>query len=247
MVVIVVDDNKERLQKVMASCGVASRRKCEEYITAGRVKVNGVVVTELGTKVSKNDVIHVDGVELSQNELVYYALNKPTGYITAVSDKLGRRTVMDLIDPETKKTRIFPIGRLDYDTSGLLLLTNDGDLSYRLTRSEKEVEKVYQVRVDGIINQTAVTSLMRGVMIDGKKTKPAKVEIISMDSKNKSTLITIGITEGRNRQVRKMCEEVGFPVKKLKRLSFGGVTLEGLSVGEYRALKPHEIKKLFSL
>ena len=242
-----MDDNKERLQKVMAYCGVASRRKCEEYITAGRVKVNGVVVTELGTKVSKKDVIHVDGVEIAQNELVYYALNKPTGYITAVSDKLGRRTVMDLIDPETKKTRIFPIGRLDYDTSGLLLLTNDGDLSYRLTRSEKEVEKIYQVRVDGIINQNAVTSLMKGVMIDGKKTKPAHVEVISMDSKNKSTLITIGITEGRNRQVRKMSEEVGFPVKKLKRISFGGVTLEGLSVGEYRALKPHEIKKLYSL
>ena len=152
-----MDDNKERLQKVMAACGVASRRKCEEIIKEGRVKVNDIVVTELGTKVSKNDKIVVDNVELSRQQHVYYALNKPTGYITAVSDKLGRRTVMDLIDPETKKTRIFPVGRLDYDTSGLLLLTNDGELSYRLTRSEKEVEKVYQVRVDGIINQTAVT------------------------------------------------------------------------------------------
>ena len=137
-----MDDNKERLQKVMASCGVASRRKCEEYITAGRVKVNGNVVTELGTKVSKKDIIVVDGEELNRQTLVYYALNKPTGYLTAVSDKLGRRTVMDLIDPETKKTRIFPVGRLDYDTSGLLLLTNDGNLSYNLTRSEKEVEKI---------------------------------------------------------------------------------------------------------
>ncbi len=242
-----MDDNKERLQKVMASCGVASRRKCEEYITAGRVKVNGNVVTELGTKVSKKDVIIVDGVELNRQTLVYYALNKPTGYLTAVSDKLGRRTVMDLIDPETKKTRIFPVGRLDYDTSGLLLLTNDGNLSYNLTRSEKEVEKIYQVRVDGIINQTAVTNLIKGVVIEGVKTKPAKVEVISFDKKNNSSLIQIGITEGRNRQVRKMCKEVGFEVKKLKRLSFAGITLDGLSVGEYRELKPHEIKILYSL
>ncbi len=242
-----MDDNKERLQKVMAACGVASRRKCEEIIKEGRVKVNDIVVTELGTKVSKNDKIVVDNVELSRQQHVYYALNKPTGYITAVSDKLGRRTVMDLIDPETKKTRIFPVGRLDYDTSGLLLLTNDGELSYRLTRSEKEVEKIYQVRVDGIINQTAVTQLIRGVVIDGIKTKPAHVEVIDFDKEHNSSLIHIGITEGRNRQVRKMCETVGFEVKKLKRLSFAGITLDGLAVGEYRELKPHEIKKLYSL
>ena len=242
-----MDDNKERLQKVMASCGVASRRKCEEIITQGRVKVNGNVVTELGTKVSKKDVIEVDGKVLFKQEHVYYVLNKPTGYLTTVSDTLGRRTVMDLLDPETKKTRVFPVGRLDYDTSGLLLLTNDGELSYRLTRSEKEVEKVYQVRVDGIINQTAVTQLIRGVVIDGIKTKPAHVEIIDFDKEHNSSLIHIGITEGRNRQVRKMCETVGFEVKKLKRLSFAGITLDGLAVGEYRELKPHEIKKLYSL
>ncbi|HIT43240.1 TPA: rRNA pseudouridine synthase [Candidatus Avacholeplasma faecigallinarum] len=245
--VIVVDDNKERLQKTMASCGVASRRKCEEYILNGRVKVNGVVVTELGTKVSKKDKIEVDGKELIKEQLVYYVLYKPTGYLTSVSDPMGRRTVMDLIDSETKKTRIFPIGRLDYDTSGVLLLTNDGDLSYRLTRSAKEIEKIYQVRVNGIINQTAVTSLMKGVMIDGKMTKRAQVEVMDIDKVNKSSLIKITITEGRNRQVRKMCEAVGFEVKKLKRISFGGVTLEGLSVGEYRQLKPHEIKVLYSL
>ena len=242
-----MDDNKERLQKVMASCGVASRRKCEEYIVEGRVKVNGSVVKELGTKVGKKDSIEVDGKLLSRQLLVYYVLNKPTGYLTAVSDKLGRRTVMDLIDLETKKTRIFPVGRLDYDTSGVLLLTNDGELSYRLTRSEKEVEKVYQVRVNGIIDQTAVTKLMKGVEIDGVKTKRAKVEVISIDKKNSSSLLMLTITEGRNRQVRRMCEAVGFEVKKLKRVSFGGVNLEGLAVGEYRMLKPHEIKKLYSL
>jgi len=246
--VIVVDDNKERLQKVMASCGIASRRKCEEIITQGRVYVNGTKVTELGTKVSKKDVIVVDGKELARESLVYYVLYKPTGYLTAVTDNLGRRTVMDLIAPELKKQyRIFPIGRLDYDTSGVLLLTNDGDISYRLTRSAKEIEKSYQVRVDGIIDQTAVNKLMRGIEIDGVMTKRASVEIVSFDRKNKSSLIILTITEGRNRQVRKMCEAIGFPVKKLKRVSFGGITLDGLSVGEYRPLKPHEIKVLYSL
>ena len=242
-----MDDNKERLQKVMASCGVASRRKCEEYILAGRVKVNGVLATELGTKVGKKDEILVDGKQINKQQHVYYVLYKPTGYLTSVSDPKGRRTIMDLIDPETKKTRIFPIGRLDYDTSGVLLLTNDGDLSYKLTRSQKEVEKVYQVRVSGIVDQKAVTSLIKGVEIDGVMTKRASVEILDFDRKNSSTLLKITITEGRNRQVRKMCEAVGYEVKKLKRLSFGGITLDGLSVGEYRALKPHEIKVLFGL
>ena len=154
---------------------------------------------------------------------------------------------MDLIDSETKRTRIFPIGRLDYDTSGVLLLTNDGDLSYRLTRSAKEIEKVYQVRVNGIIDQPAVTKLIKGVMIDGKMTKRAKVEVLDIDKENSSTLLKLTITEGRNRQVRKMCEAVGYEVKKLKRVSFGGVTLDGLGVGEYRELKPHEVKVLYSL
>lgn len=242
-----MDDNKERLQKVMASCGVASRRKCEEYIEQGRVKVNGKVVTELGTKVGKKDLIEVDNKAVERQYLVYYVLNKPTGYLTAVSDNLGRRTVMDLIDPETKKTRIFPVGRLDYDTSGVLLLTNDGDLSYKLTRSAKEIEKVYQVRVNGIINQDAIAQLIKGVVIDGVKTKRATVEVVSIDKKNQSSLIMLTITEGRNRQVRKMCEAIGYEVKKLKRVSFAGIDLEGLRVGEYRMLKPHEVKKLYGL
>ncbi|MDE7161994.1 MAG: rRNA pseudouridine synthase, partial [Anaeroplasmataceae bacterium] len=173
---------------------------------------------------------------------------KPTGYLTAVSDKLGRRLVMDLLPKELTKTyRLFPIGRLDYDTSGVLLITNDGELSYRLTRSAKEIEKVYQVRVDGIITQTAINQLMHGILLDGKITKRAKVEVISLDKKNSSSLLNLTITEGRNRQVRRMCESIGFPVKKLKRISFGGVNLEGLAVGECRALKPHEIKVLYSL
>ncbi len=242
-----MDDNNERLQKVLASCGVASRRKCEEYIVSGRVKVNGKVVTELGTKVSKKDRIEFDGKELERLGKLYYVINKPTGYLTSMSDPYNRRLVMDLIDPEIRKNRIFPIGRLDYDTAGVLLLTNDGELSYRLTRSNKEISKIYQVRVDGIITQEAIVNLMKGVMIDGVMTKRAKVDVISLDRKNESSLITLEITEGRNRQVRKMCEAVGFPVKKLKRISFAGITLEGLSIGDYRELKPHEVKKLYSL
>lgn len=241
-------DNKERLQKAMASCGVASRRKCEELIIAGRVKVNGNKVTELGFKVSKRDDIEVDGKLLQKEELVYLVMYKPTGYLTAVSDKLGRRLVMDLLPKELLKThRLFPVGRLDYDTSGVLLITNDGELSYRLTRSSKEIEKVYQVRVDGILTQDAVNQLMRGVLLDGKMTKRAKVDIISLDRKNNSSLISLTITEGRNRQVRRMCEAIGFPVKKLKRTSFGGVNLDGLAMGETRVLKPHEIKVLYGL
>jgi len=242
-----VDDNRERLQKYMASCGVASRRKCEEYIKDGRVMVNGNIITEMGYKVSKNDVILVDGKEISKEEYKYYVLYKPTGYITTVTDDLNRRTVMDLIDKNEKQQRIFPIGRLDYDTSGVLLLTNDGTLSYKLTRSQKEVEKIYQVRIDGIITQDKVIELMKGVEIDGIKTKRSKVEVLDIDNKNNSSLIKLTITEGRNRQVRKMCETIGYPVKKLKRLSFAGITLEGLRVGEYRSLKPHEVKKLYSL
>ena len=243
-----MDDNKDRLQKVMASCGVASRRKCEDIITAGRVKVNGVVVTELGTKVGKKDIIEIDGKIITKEALVYFVMYKPTGYLTAVSDNLNRRTVMDLIPSEiTKQYRVFPIGRLDYDTSGVLLITNDGDLSYKLTRSAKEIEKIYQVRIDGIIDQNAVNKLMKGILLDGKMTKRANVEIISIDKKNQSSLIVLTITEGRNRQVRRMCEAIGYPVKKLKRLSFGGITLEGMSVGEMRKLKPHEVKVLYSL
>lgn len=243
-----MDDNRERLQKVMAASGVASRRKCEEIILAGRVKINGKTVKELGTKVSKKDIVEVDGKPLTKESLVYYVLYKPTGYLTAASDSLDRRIVLDLISSEIKKKfRIFPVGRLDYDTSGVLLLTNDGELSYRLTRSAKEIEKIYQVRVDGLIDQNSIIRLMKGIEIDGVMTKRAKVEVLDLDKKNNSSSILLTITEGRNRQVRRMCEAIGYKVKKLKRVSFGGVTLEGLTVGEYRELKPHEIKVLYSL
>ena len=189
----------------------------------------------------------VDNKPINKQELVYFVLYKPTGYVTTVSDDKKRRTVLDLISPSDKESRIFPIGRLDYDTSGVLLLTNDGDLAYKLTKSANEIEKKYQARVDGIITQGAITRLIKGVEIDGVVTKRAQVEVLSLDRQSNSTLLEITITEGRNREIRKMCEAVGFKVKKLKRISFGGITLDGLSTGEYRHLKPHEIKVLYSL
>ena len=237
--------NLERLQKVMASCGVASRRKSEEIILAGRVKVNGEVITELGTKVSPADEITVDGQAITRESFVYYALNKPTGYITTVSDEHNRRTVMDLISPKHKKNRIYPVGRLDYDTSGLLLLTNDGTLAYNLTRSNKEVPKSYVARVEGIIKQGAVNQLMKGIMIEGVLTKPATVEVGDTDKVNNSCSIKLTITEGRNRQVRHMLEYVGHPVKKLKRIQFADIKIDGLTEGSYRELTIHEVKTLY--
>lgn len=235
----------ERLQKFMASCGVASRRKCEEIILSGRVRVNDVVVKTLGVKVSKKDKVSLDSKLLKKEENVYYVLYKPTGYITTVSDEKNRRTVMDLILPEHLENRIFPVGRLDYDTSGVLLLTNDGTLSYNLTKSDKNVRKSYVARVDGIINQRAVNALMKGVVIDGVRTKPAKIDVSDIDKKNNSCNVHLEITEGRNRQVRKMLDIVGYPVKKLKRVAFAEITLENLKEGTYRELTIHEVKTLY--
>ena len=243
-----MDDNRERLQKVMASCGVASRRKCEEIILAGRVKVNGEVVTELGTKVNKKDFILVDNKPLLKETLVYYAVHKPQGYTTHTKEMNDGRNIIDLFLPEDRKqARLKSIGGLDFDASGIVIVTNDGTLSYQLTKSAKEIEKKYQLRVDGIINQDQVNKLTRGFLLEGVMTKKCAVNIISFDRENKSSLIQITINEGRNKQVVKMCEALGLQVKKLKRISFGGVDIEGLRVGEYRPLKPHEIKILYSL
>lgn len=242
-----MNDDSIRLQKAMAEAGVASRRKSEELISQGRVKVNGVRVTELGTKVNSKDIIEVDGKILKKEEKVYYVLYKPVGYVTTVSDEHNRKTVMDLFLPIDLSNRIFPVGRLDYDTSGVLLMTNDGELSNRLLKSDNSVEKSYIARVDGIMSVGPLLKLSRGVVIDGVKTKRAYTELISVDKTHNSSLVKIKITEGRNRQVRKMFEAVGYPVKHLKRESFAGITLEGLSEGSYRPLSIHEVKVLYSI
>ncbi len=236
-----------RLQAFMAQCGVASRRKSEEMILKGVVTVNGKVVKELGTKVTKNDKVLVNGSAIYKEEHVYYALNKPLGFVTTVSDEFDRKTVLDLFHKADLTFRIFPIGRLDYDTQGLLLLTNDGELANKLISPKSDIEKEYQARVKGVVGIREVSALMKGVEIDGYKTKPSIVEILSVDKKNDSTLIKIILTEGKNHQVRKMCEKVGHPVKKLTRIRFGNVSVAGLLKGEYRSLKPHEVKQLYSL
>lgn len=238
---------EERLQKILAQSGVASRRKSEELILAGRVTVNGKVVKTLGTKATYLDDIKVDGNAIAKEDKVYYVLYKPTGYLTTVSDKLGRRTVMDLFTDFDKRNRLFPVGRLDYDSSGVLIVTNDGELDAKLTKSANEIEKEYTVRVSGKVSEAELNLVRRGVLIDGKKTKKAYCEILAYDKEYNTTQIKIIITEGRNREIRKIFSSIGHEVKKLRRDRFGCVTLEGLKKGTYRKLKIHEVKTLYSL
>lgn len=234
----------ERLQKVMAHAGVASRRKSEEIIREGRVKVNGETITEMGYKVKpEEDVIEVDGELISKEKRVYILLNKPEGYVTTVSDPRGRSTVLDLVG--NVKQRVYPVGRLDYNTSGLLLLTNDGELTYILTHPSYEIDKTYFTRVKGEISDQDIKKLESGIQLEDGITAPAKVKLISRDEKISSFELTIH--EGRNRQVRRMCEVLGYEVIKLKRIRFGPLNLEGLSPGEYRFLSDKELQILQKL
>ncbi len=230
-----------RLQKFLALCSVASRRAAEAMIADGRVKVNGNVVKELGTKVSDGDKVTVDGKPVRlDNKKVYIMLNKPRGCVTTVSDEKGRNTVMEFVGDIQE--RIYPVGRLDYNTEGLLILTNDGDFTYALTHPKHEKEKVYEAIVSGIMLHGATDKLERGVYIDGKKTSPAKVEV--KEHRRNTSLVEITIHEGRNRQVRKMCEAVGHEVLALRRTSIAGVELGNLKEGKWRHLTEVEINKL---
>lgn len=232
---------EERLQKYMAECGVASRRKCEEIILSGRVCVNGEKTVTLGTKVNEEDVVTVDGKVISPvKKHIYIALNKPIGYVTTVSDQFDRPTVIDLVSDEIE-TRIYPVGRLDYDTEGLLLLTNDGDVTYKLTHPKHTIYKKYVATLNKVPNPRDVEKLRKGVVIDGKITQPAKLDWI------KDNIIEISISEGRNRQVRKMFESVGYEVLALKRISMGNISLGNIPLGRWRHLIPAEIKYLKSL
>ncbi|GAA0116324.1 pseudouridine synthase [Clostridium senegalense] len=234
---------EERLQKYMASCGVASRRKCEEIIQAGRVKVNGVFIKELGIKVNKDkDVIEVDGKKIRpEKRKVYIALNKPVGYVSTVKDEKGRKTIIDLIDVNE---RIYPIGRLDYDTSGLILLTNDGDVYNRVIHPRVEKNKVYIATVKGIPTKLEIEKLCKGVDIGGYITAPAQCKLLKINDKDKKNLLCdleIVIHEGKNRQVRKMCDAINHKVVRLKRLSVGNIKLGNLKEGKYRFLTDNEI------
>lgn len=235
----------ERLQKVIAHAGIASRRKAEELMAEGRVKVNGKTVRELGVKVSASDRIEVDGIPVEREEPVYYLLYKPRGVISAVSDDKGRKVVTDYF--EGIKRRIYPVGRLDYDTSGLLVLTNDGEFANLLMHPSNEIEKVYVAKVKGIPSRESIKNLQRGVILEDGKTAPARTKLLSMDKKKQTAIIEISIHEGRNRQVRRMFEAIGHPVLKLKRERYGFLTLQGLSAGDARELTAHEVKQLRAL
>ncbi|EHL73915.1 pseudouridine synthase [Bacillus smithii] len=235
----------ERLQKVIAQAGIASRRKAEQLIVEGKVKVNGEVVTELGTKVSNSDKIEVEGIPVEREEKVYFLLYKPRGVISSVRDDKGRKTVIDFF-PHVDK-RIYPIGRLDYDTSGLLLLTNDGEFANLLMHPRYKIEKTYIAKLKGIPPRPALKQLEKGVELEDGMTAPAKVKFLSGDRKKNTAIVEITIHEGRNRQVRRMFEKIGYPVLKLRRERFAFLTLQGLNAGEFRELSPHEVKQLREL
>lgn len=225
----------------MADCGVASRRKCEEIILQGKVKVNGVVVRELGTKVTDDDDVIVDGKAIKKvSKKFYIALNKPVGYITTVSDEFDRPTVMNLVEDEIL-TRVYPVGRLDFDTEGLLIMTNDGDLTFKLTHPKHIIFKTYVATLNDVPHPKDIERLKKGVVIDGKKTQQPKVNWL------KDNVVEISISEGRNRQVRKMFEAIGYEVVNLQRIAVGNLTLGNIPLGRWRHLSNHEINYLKSL
>lgn len=231
----------ERLQKVIAQSGLCSRRKAEELIKAGLVRVNGKVVDELGTKVSAKDDIEVRGKLLEKEEKIYYVLNKPKGCMSTCNDEHDRKTVLDYL-PNGK--RVYPVGRLDYDTSGVLLLTNDGEFTNAMTHPKYHIPKVYEVNLEGILSPEDIKKLAIGLKTDEGRYAPAEVLIREKDYTRGRTQLDLTIYEGRNHQVKKMMEALGHRVRKLNRKSFGGVEVTGLRPGQYRLLKPFEYKML---
>ena len=233
-----------RLQKYMAECGVASRRKAEEYILDGKVQVNGKTVTELGTKINPNkDVVYFNNRKIeNEGKNIYILLNKPIGYVTTTKDQFDRETVLDLI--KNVKGRVVPVGRLDMYTSGALILTNDGNFTYKITHPSHEINKTYIATIRGIITEEEVNKLKNGVRIDDYTTRPAKVKIMKTDIEKNISRIEITIHEGKNRQVRKMCEAIGRNVMALHRTKIGDINVKDLKIGEWRYLTPKEVEKL---
>ena len=234
----------ERLQKVIANSGVTSRRKAEELILNGKVKVNGKVVLTLGTKVDSGDKVEVDGVLISREEKVYYLLNKPREVVATVSDDKGRKTVVDLIKDDK---RIYPVGRLDYDTTGALILTNDGEFANLLMHPKNEIDKCYIAKISGILTPKELMILKTGVLIDGVKTRRAHVKVRKIDKDSNTSIVELIIHEGKNHQVKRMFEAVGHDVLKLKRERIAFLNLTGLKSGEYRKLNHKEVTTLYSL
>lgn len=233
----------ERLQKVIASSGFCSRRKAEELIQKGSVTVNGTVVTTLGTKVSSNDTIEIEGKMLSlTSDKVYFLLNKPRGVVSTASDEKGRKTVTDLI--ETDK-RIYPVGRLDYDTTGLLILTNDGNLTNLLTHPSHEVAKGYLAKIEGVLDKEAISKLKKGPVVEGRQVKVIDFKIKKKDLNKNVSYVLITIIEGRNHIIKKLFATLGYDVQKLTRVSYDFLTLGNLKSGEYRLLSLKEVRKLY--
>ncbi|WP_188453966.1 pseudouridine synthase [Virgibacillus oceani] len=232
----------ERLQKVIAKSGITSRRKAEQLIVDGKVKVNGKLTTELGTKVSANDEVEVNGVPLTKEVPVYFMLYKPRGVISSVKDDKNRKVVTDFFQEVPE--RIFPIGRLDYDTSGILLLTNDGEFANLLMHPKHEVNKVYVAKLKGIPHKNELNTLRKGVKVEKDLLKAVGYKILSTDKKSQTSIVEITLHEGKNRHIRRMMDHIGYPVIKLKREKYGILTLNGLKPGDFRALTPHEVKKI---
>lgn len=234
----------ERLQKILQKAGIASRRQAEELIKEGKVKVNGEVVTVLGTKADFSDNIEVEGKKVKVDELVYYLLYKPEGYVSTTNDQFNRLTVTDLIPVNEK---IFPIGRLDYDTSGVLILTNDGEFANHMMHPKYKIEKEYSVKVKGLLRKETTRQIARGVDLGDYRTQPAKIFNVKYDDKKENSFANIIITEGKYHQVKRMFEKFDHKVVKLKRERYGCITLKGLNKGDFRKLKIHEVKKLYNL
>ncbi len=232
-----------RLQKYLADCGIASRRKSEELIKQGQVKVNGKTITELGTKVIPNkDSVEYNGKKIElKKEYVYILLNKPIGYVTTVKDQFNRDSVLDLV--KTNK-RLVPVGRLDMYTSGALILTNDGNFVYKVTHPKHEIEKTYTVTIIGIVKKEEVEKLKKGMEIENYITKPAKVKILKIDEEKNQSRLEITIHEGKNRQVRKMCEAIGHKVLALHRSKIAGIDVKDIPLGKWRYLNSKEVNKI---
>ena len=233
----------ERLQKVIAQAGIASRRKAEELIKDGKVKVNGEVIKELGTKVSESDKVEVNNKPIEKETKEYYLLNKPRGVITTTNDEHGRKTVTDLIETSA---RIYPVGRLDYDTTGAILLTNDGEFANILMHPSNKIDKVYLAKLEGIIKGEQINALKNGVMLDYVLVKASRVKLKKVNQENSTSMVEITIHEGKNHQVKRMFESVGFHVEKLTRERIGIFDINNLKSGQYRKLTPKEVQIVYS-
>ncbi len=237
-----ININMERLQKVIASAGITSRRKAEQMILDGRVKVNGEVITQLGFKVSSKDEVMVDDIKIKKEEKVYYLLNKPKKCVCTVKDEHDRTTVLDYMSDV--KERIFPVGRLDYDTTGVLILTNDGEFANQMMHPRNHFPKTYRVTIDGLLSDEEAHQLRKGIELEDGLTLPASVHIEKRNYNKNRTIFMITIFEGRNREIKRMMEYFGYEVIRLNRIQYGTLTVKDLRQGEYRRLRSYEIKEL---